>query len=313
LYNGLRLVRKRVFSKKLVVTEFYQPAEVVTRDALDWLDSRTVPEKTSFYLFLHYMDPHDPYMDADKPGVGYARVQMENPPPEMREPMKKAYNDEIRHLDKYLGELFDGLRQRGLYDAALIVFTSDHGEEFYDHEGWWHGQTLFDELMHVPLIIKLPGNARAGDANSHLARHVDVPPTFLHFAGLEQPAAMPGMSLFGQDNADANGDTSFVYAEVDFENNILQAVRTHDAKLMRANPDNPRRTPPVAFYDLKNDPIEKTDLFGDQNPRKPDEAALADVLDGMIAFTRENAAEPALQTGVSTDVKDQLESLGYLK
>lgn len=309
----LRRLRERVFGKGLVVTEFYQPAEVVTQDALDWIDSRAVPQGTPFYLFLHYMDPHDPFMDADRAGVGYARVQVENPPPELKEPMQKAYNDEIEHLDKYLGALFAGLKQRGLYDGALIVFTSDHGEEFLDHQGWWHGQTLYDELMHVPLIAKLPGNARAASVNGYLARHVDVAPTLLHFAGVEKPAAMQGLSLFGPDNADANAATSYVYAHVDFENNVLRGARTSDAKLVYANPDNPRHTPAAAFYDLKADAAEQTNLSGTGNPRQADEVALTGTLEGMGAFVRENAAEPKLEQGVSADIQNQLESLGYLK
>ncbi len=318
LYDALRRAKQNAVAeipfwpKKLVVTEFYQPAEVVTGEALDWLDSGAVPEGVPFYLFLHYMDPHDPFMDADKPGVGYARVRLGNPDPSLREPMQKAYNDEIEYLDTYLSELFDGLRRRGLYDDALIVFTADHGEEFYDHEGWWHGQTLYDELMHVPLIVKLPGNARRGQTNAYLARHVDIPVTFIHFAGLKRPEAMPGKALFGENNTDANADTLFVYAELDFENNILQGVRTYDTKVIHANADNPRRFDPVEFYDLAADPLEHHNLAGQQNPRKDDQQKLEEVLEGMLRFTRENAAVPVLDSGMTSDIKQRLEALGYL-
>jgi len=315
LYEVLRHGKQKVASKisnKLDVTEFYQPADVVTHDALAWLDAGAVPEGTPFYLFLHYMDPHDPFMDHDKPGVGYARARMGDPDPKMAEPMKKAYNDDIEYMDKYLGELFQGLRDRGLYDDALIVFTADHGEEFYDHQGWWHGQTLFDELMHVPLIVKLPANGRAGETNAHFARHIVIPATFLEYAGLEKPAAMPGKPLVDRSGNDVNADTAYVYAEVDFEGNDLQAVRTTSAKIVHANEDNPRGFAPVAFYDLATDPGEQTNIAGGENPRKNDEEELDRLLNDMGLHIRENAAEPALGKDAAGDTRKQLEALGYL-
>lgn len=63
---------------------------------------------------------------------------------------------DIECLDTHLTALFDGFKERGLCGGALIVFTADHGEEFYDHEGWWHGFTLYGEMSHVPIMLKLP-------------------------------------------------------------------------------------------------------------------------------------------------------------
>jgi arylsulfatase A-like enzyme len=321
IYQILRIVRHAVMSRvsgKMSVTDFYQPADVVTREALGWLDSGTRPGEAPFFLFAHYMDPHDPFMDHNKPGAGYARSVLQPPTPtgveskkidpaKYLQPMIDAYNSEIEFLDGHLGAFFDGLRSRGLYDNSAIVFVSDHGEEFYDHEGWWHGQTLFDEVVRVPLILKLPSNAGAGQHNTGFARHIDLAPTLLGLAGLQPDANMPGKPLLGADGSFLNGDIAYVYAENDFENNTLQSLRTHTEKIIHANADNPRGHAPREFYDLTADPGEKNNLAETGGPRV---AGVETLLEGMIAFIATGAAEPAM-TVVSEDTRQQLDSLGY--
>jgi arylsulfatase A-like enzyme len=309
LRHGWHLVVSRL-TKKINVTDFYQPADVVTREALTWLDGDERPRDAPFMLFLHYMDTHDPFMDHARPGVGYARVRLENPDPaKFLEPMRNAYDSDIEYLDQYLGVLFDGLRQRGLYDDAVILFTADHGEEFYDHKGWWHGQTLFDELIRVPAILKLPKEEKAGAVNAGFARHIDVAPTLLQFVGATPDPAMPGKSIFAPGGGFANQDIGFVYAENDFENNVLQSIQSRECKVIHANSDNPRGHAPVEVYDLAKDPKELTNIAGQNNPC---EAELDPLLEEMSAFTKGNAAEPVAASHISTEQEDQLRGLGYL-
>ena len=315
MYGILRQARHILLSrlsKKMVVTDFYQPAEVVTRDALDFVADAERPKDAPFFLFLHYMEPHDPFMDHEQPGVGFARVRMGNPDPDkFLEPMVKAYNSEIEHMDKHLGTLFDGLKDLGLYEDAVVLFTADHGEEFFDHEGWWHGQTLFDELIRTPLIVKLPKNQMAGATNADFARHIDIAPTLAHLAGLEKAGNMPGKSLFTGDGAFTNKDITYVFAENDFENNILEAVRTHRAKVIHANEGNPRNHAPVECYDLTEDPLEKNDLCaGGSDSPYPD---LEKLMSEMREFVAGNAAEPVMVDSISDEMKQQLEGLGYLE
>lgn len=310
-YDGLRkiwsVVAKRL-GGKMNVTRFYQPAEVVSREALAWLDGTERPAGAPFLLFMHYMDPHDPFMNHDNPGEGYARVQSGDPDPgKFLEPMRHAYYTEIEYMDAHIGAFLDGLRERGLYDTSVILFTADHGEEFYDHEGWWHGQTLYDEVIRVPLMLHLPGGELAGQSNADFARHIDIAPTMMGLVGLPKPEEMPGMALL-EGGVFKNDATGHVYAENDFEGIVLQAVRTRDEKLIFANEGNPRGLAPVEHYNLATDPRETTNL-GDSVPDRVHE--LASLLEGMVAFIREGAAEPAIVDGVSQDVADQLRALGY--
>ena len=320
MYEVLRKGRQRIASKfaflpgvgGMEVWDFYQPAEAITDTALAWADTKA-PKETPFYLYLHYMDPHDPFMDHSKSGVGYARARMENPDPEKYlAPMRAAYNSEIEYLDIHLGRLFEGLKDRGLYENTVIVFTGDHGEEFYDHEGWWHGQTLYDELIHVPIAIKLPKNDQGGKINTDFARHIDLAPTMLHCAGLKKGKTMPGQSIFDANFGFANPGVAYSYAENDFEGNVLQAVRSKTHKLIHANEDNNRNLAPVEFFDLEKDPQEENNL-----------ADIAEYLDQKTTFTeamksyekviKENAAEPTADVALNAELQEQMKSLGYLE
>ena len=314
MYEVLRKVRMRVKGKlgflfKMNVTDYYQPAETVTDTALAWLDNNALPEGTPYFLYTHYMDPHDPFMAPDSTQGGYARSNMPNPDAaQFQGPMREAYIREIEHLDEHLARLFAGLKERGQYDDTLIVFTADHGEEFYEHQGWWHGFTLYDEQTHVPLIVKLPGNAKSGTRNDDLARHVDIAPTMLHYAGAPKGQAMTGQSLFDADNATTNASIICAYAENNFEGNVLRAVRTRGAKVINANADNISGLAEVEAYDILVDPGEQNNVAGNA----VFELTLQECIDTYQAATQENAAEPAADAEVTEELQDELESLGYL-
>lgn len=316
LYEVLRKGRLILRSKLrfgLSIHDFYQPAEDVTRIALDWLDSKAVPEGAPFYLYLHYMDTHDPFMDHHNPGHGYARASLGNQvDPILEAPMRNAYITEIEYMDRHIAAFIEGLKARGLYDNTLIVLTSDHGEEFYDHEGWWHGYTLYDEMVFVPILLKLPDGGYAGTRNDGLARHIDLPPTILHFAGLPKGEKMSGQPLFNAAGDFDNAGLLYSYAENDFEGNILQAVRSLEMKLIHANPDNISNLAPVELYEVSYDPKEKNNLA--ESPQYQEKRAeLEQVLEQYRKVVLENAAEPMSDADISPELQEQLESLGYLE
>ena len=300
LYQGLRRVWARVTGGRIYPRNFYQDASVVNREAIQWL---TDNKGTRFFLFVHYMDPHDPYFEHPYNGRGYARAGNQNPDPALAPTFSGLYDGEVRYLDEYLGALFDWLKAVGLYDNALIVLTSDHGEEFQEHGGWWHGQTLYQEQIAVPLVVKYPGGARAGTVVTDLVRSLDVAPTVLDASGLPVPDTMLGLSLW----SDSEPPDS-VFAEEDLEGNRVYAVRSGEWKFIRANAGNPRGLPTESLYNLTGDP-------GEQQPL--DLSAAGQTLEPLRTLLHDLLAE-ALQHAVAGEageldsaVWQKLHDLGY--
>jgi arylsulfatase A-like enzyme/uncharacterized membrane protein YbhN (UPF0104 family) len=314
LYDILRKVVQVVNAKRggrIAITDFYQPGEVVTDRGLAWLDGPERPADTPFHLFLHYMDPHDPFRDPDRPGKGYARVQMGNPDPEKyRDAFIRSYTYEIEYMDGEVGRFLQGLKDRGIYDDALIIFTADHGEEFHEHGGWWHGLSLYDEQIAIPLMFKLP-HSEIADVNNDLARHVDIAPTIAELLDLPKAEQWQGSPLLTRGLQFGNADTEYVHSHLDFEGIRLHALRTMNKKLIEANKGNKRGYAPIELYDLDADPGEQTNV-ADESPAEVE--VFQKTLQDMESYIKENAAEPMQLNldDMSDEEKAQLEALGYL-
>ena len=304
LYSGLRLVRERFFARYVNVDFYYRPAEYVVDRVRTWLEGPGARERP-FFLYLHFMDPHDPYMVHPFNGVGYARVAMPNPPPGMAKTLLDTYDGEIVYLDQHIGALVDDLKRRGLYDDTLIVFTADHGEEFHEHGGWWHGTTLYDEQIGIPLIVKPPRGGAAGRVVDELVTSLDIAPTILRGVGLPPPVAMQGHVL-PLDAAPAPARDR-VFAEEDFEGNVLQAVRTRTWKLITANPGNPRGLAPEELYEVGSDRGETKNLASERpTDREQMRAAL-----GRSTLEAKAHAGSGATTDVDSATKERLKALGY--
>ncbi|HSV08327.1 MAG TPA: sulfatase [Candidatus Binatus sp.] len=305
LYSGLRLVRERFLARYVDVHHYYQPAEVVTAEVRQWLDRGARDEP--FFLFAHYMDPHDPYFVHPFNGEGYARVAHPNPPPALAERLHHLYEGEVAYLDEHLGVLFDDLKRRGLYDRTLVVLTADHGEEFREHGGWWHGTTLYDEQIHVPLIAKPAGGHALAQVRDELATSLDIAPTIVAAAHAKPPAAMQGHVLPLDGGAAPARESTF--AEEDLEGNVLQAVRTRAWKLVTANPGNPRGLAPEELYDLPRDPGEHQNVIA-STPAEAD--AMRAALGRSVLEAREHGGASE-QIGMDPATKARLKALGYIQ
>ena len=298
------------FKQGLRFGDFYQDSAVVNEVAFDWLERN---RDGRFFLFLHYMDPHDPYFEHPYNGVGIARAANQNPDPAQADEMARLYRGEIEYLDENFGKLLAELERLGLYDDLVIALVSDHGEEFQEHGGWWHGTTLFEEQIHVPFLVKWrqgPPGAEP-DERDHVARVIDIAPTLLAQAGAKIPGAMQGVDLAG--DLDARGERDRVhYAEEDHEGNVLRAIRTEDWKLIEANPDNPRGLPEKALYDMAGDRGETENLYGEPAPN-----GTLEELKGHLAGQRKFAEDHQIGGGeaatISKEEEDALRALGYIE
>ena len=190
------------------------------------------------------------------------------------------------------------------------MLTADHGEEFHEHGGFWHGTTLYDEQIHVPLLIKWPKGAPGAPASmrGHLSRHLDLAPTLLARAGITVPAAMQGIDLATPSAERAEKDRMSL-AEEDHEGNVLRALRTSQWKLIDANPGNPRGLAPEELFHVSSDPGETHDLSGERSgPGRPDALGQAEAKQQLARSARRPHGEAAKLSGAQ---QEALRALGY--
>jgi arylsulfatase A-like enzyme len=181
---------------------------VITNLATLWL-KRHGQEK--FFLFLHYWDchhdyipppPYDRQFDPDYKGKENGRMVFERQrdieariAPRDLAHLMALYDGEIAHTDDHVGQVLQLLQDMGLAEKTLLIIAADHGEGFLEHGRILHGNTLFEELIHVPLILRLPGIFPAGRRIQDNASQVDVMPTVLGLLGIAAPGGLQGVDL----------------------------------------------------------------------------------------------------------------------
>ena len=226
--------------------------------------------------------------------------------PEIRQSLLGLYDAEIAANDAAFGELIDLLVQRGLWEDTVVVFVSDHGEEFLDHDGWEHGKTLHTEMLDVPLIVRVPG--LAGTVVERQAQQVDVVPTVLEALGLPLDAGLEGRSLLSWMAGDEGGQpdppaTANAFSWIEERALRQAAVTTPRWRLIE------KRFPltGVLLFDRQTDPGEQHDLAAERPVRA------GYLLDRLHAAERRRKGK--LQAGEATmspEVQKQLRALGYL-
>lgn len=280
----------------------YQDAPQVNRHILSFLDEQP---RAPFFVFAGYMDPHDPYYPHPYDGTGYARAAHQAPTPEEAPQLRKLYEGEIEYWDSHFGALIADLKARGLYEQLTIVVTADHGEEFMDHGGYWHGTTLYDEQLHVPMLVKFPGTGR-GQTFNHWVQSIDVMPTLLQQAGIAVPEGVQGQNLAR--------DAGRVFAEESHEGNVLRAVRTRregaELKLIEANEGNPRGLLPQELYEVDRDPEEQYNM----TETLPQALSFAEKQLEQAAQAAEEgrAARQSVDVAADDNAVDRLRALGYV-
>ena len=231
------------------------------------------------------------------------------------------------------GLLLQWLKDSGQYDDTLIIVTADHGEEFLEHGGWWHGTTLYQEQIHVPLIVKLPDQEYAGTRVPWVVRHIDVAPTIADVGSVEPSEQWQGSTLFGEDFAefispdhvlqldeetgeevsvpvekkDPRAYHRTVFAEEDFEGNRVAAVIQGGWKYIESN-DGPRGLPPQELFDLTFDP-------GEQENVMEKEADTAGAMLKALEIER-SVASGTMVLGEDAEIDEatmnRLKALGYM-
>lgn len=235
------------------------------------------------FLFTHLFDPHYDYIppapfdtqfDPDYAGAIDGRDFYQNrriydaskkPARQISardlEHVEALYRGEIAYVDDQLGRLFDALEAAGRLEGALIVVTADHGEEFFEHGGRGHRNSLYDEVLHVPLLVADPRHPTPRTVSTQVSQ-VDLMPTILGFAGLPAPATSLGQDLApalrGEPLDERPVLSSLMQHHPEFGYMFLETWRTSDAKLERRMQLGKQGLKLVDWrlYDLAADPAE---------------------------------------------------------
>lgn len=301
LYLGKhRLVAlfQRAFDK--LRNRHYARADEINERSLEWLDSLG---EENFFLWNHYMDTHGPYeppkayqrkfrdgVVSDREAQRLFKRAIQSPESITEEEQSKLvdlYDAEIRYFDDQVAELFSALEERGLLEDTLVIFTSDHGEAFGEHDYYEHPRFLHEELVHVPLVTI--GESEPTKNIETAVSLVDLVPTILDVLGGDSEG-LPGTSLRGSFVDDPDRDTVFLQARGEGEDSNLRrfSARTSDA---------------ASF-------LERDVQSGEIDTEHGDETLLEELREYSARQT-EAADERGVERDTTADVDRRLEALGY--
>ncbi|HYD50334.1 MAG TPA: sulfatase [Terriglobales bacterium] len=309
-------------------------ADVLIDAGLAWLKHQ--PKGKPFFLYLHFMDVHDPYdaPDADyeaikdSPSLGTDRklpagklskglvrslrpvgarwADPDRPERLQLRTWRGRYGAGVRAFDRRLEVLLAHLRDSGLDRKTAIVLTSDHGEELYEHGGWAHGLNLFDHQLHVPLIVRPAGGLEQSVRVKGLIGLIDVAPSLLGHLQITAPKTWRGRNFakaFG-------GGTKKVEQPAVFATGVkwqpqLFSARTDRFKLLRERSSGKEK-----LFDLGKDPAEQRDVRG-----KNEAAAvrLRGLLDEHLKKAKSGKVKRPATVEIDKATTERLRALGYIE
>lgn len=305
--------------------EVHRLSDDVNTEFFSWLDGQETDRP--FFAYLHTSDPHAPYAPREpylgqflgvmrRSGItwprdarAFAARQDGFTATQVRDEMVALYDAEIAFNDSQFGHLLAGLKERGLDQNTVVIFTADHGEEFLDHDDYGHGKTLYRELVRVPLVVRLPSREAAGTRPEVTAQHVDLLPTIVEMGGGTAPAWAQGQSLLPA-LADASWKPQVqVRSYLELDVSSVASLIAGDWHLLRSPMEASRaRTLGLEMFDLAADPAEAVDL-----------RAQRDIVAGLLltAWRRAEANEEplfAIDTAeIDEELAARLRDLGYIR
>ncbi|MGA8539569.1 MAG: sulfatase-like hydrolase/transferase [Terriglobales bacterium] len=274
-------------------------AEEVANHAMGWLSHHQQPP---FFIWLHFYDAHEPYDPPEPFKTQYA---------------SEPYDGEIAYVDSVVGSVLEVLQRHGLFENTVIAVAADHGEAFGEHGERYHGVFLYDETIHVPLLLKLPGEKFAGKHVEARVALADVAPSLLQAARVSVPSTMQGQSLFplidipksvpksGPKSAGGKEKSPdrAIYSESDYAH---RAFGWSELRSWRVQKYLYVQAPKKELYDQSSDPAALKNLA-------PDAQAVADTLDGQLStFWKKTSGAAAKQSELDPSQVENLRALGYL-
>ncbi len=287
------------------------------RDAKDTIDATLEMlekyKESKFFMFVHSFEIHDPYT---------RNIFQKNLPADSSERDKiiAAYDSGIKYTDTQFRRLFDWLKKNGLYHQTLIIITSDHGESFTkirrDRKCGTHGNTLYDEETHIPLIIAGPEDFSGGNSIENQVSSVDILPTIMRYLDIPIQKEVRGKSLFPLSEI-SRDSKRIAFSEAVHVKTEKKSLRSLKYKFIRNFPGkkhplgkNQRET---ELYDLTEDPAEQENIV---IRNKKISQRYSKIMQKIIASIRKNAAtykKMKKHSGSTNDeLQKDLQNLGYL-
>ncbi|MBZ0267465.1 sulfatase-like hydrolase/transferase [bacterium] len=277
-------------------------------------------EGLPLFLYLHPMDPHEPYT----PRSPFSEIPGFDP----KGPQRKLgddfarYGQDVRSADHYLGRILRTFEEAGIRDRTLVAFTADHGQEFREHGAKSHGRNLFPETLDVPLILHLPDALPGAVTVRQRTSVLDIVPTVLDLLMVPEPDGMEGLSRVADARAGTAGER--FPEESLFFHTVAIAMRQRDGAM-----DNPDvighvavargfwkcvvleyggfRKSGVLLFDLRDDPGEMRDVSA-EHPE-----LTATLKAEALAWWEEHRGESTFEDEVDPELQEQLRALGYVQ
>jgi choline-sulfatase len=244
-------------------------AENVFKEAGDWVEKN---KDKRFFAYIHTIDPHVPYDAPDqflslyKKGEYKGQVaprktpellaEAKRVPPKVtfndadKQYLKDLYDGEVSYHDHYMGLFVERLKKLGLYDDTVFVITADHGEEFDEHGSWGHGHSVYQELLWIPYVVRLPGVVPAGTRIKQATSSMTIFPTVLEAAGVKAPNTLEDKSVLTWLRGGAQPAMPVAFSDFLDDRRVIRAGRW---KLILRGLN-------TTFFDLESDPTEQKEL-----------------------------------------------------
>ncbi len=222
-------------------------APSATDSALKWLKKNV---DSPFFLFLHYYDPHFPY------GGHVKSHHTDTAAPEDLPHQKKLYGIEVETVDAQIGRMITFLKEKGVYDNCLLIFTSDHGESLGEHGQFYGHTSLYEPVIRVPLIVRYPGKIVPGTVITQQVALTDIFRTILEATKVESKQAPNSIDLVGLANARFDSPHRVLVSN-SYRKGVKHSVRTNEWKLIRSE----KNQKTYELYHLSSDPSELINIY----------------------------------------------------
>lgn len=316
----------------------FDEAERLAQLASQWLEEN---RDKNFFLFLHTYQPHDPYANISpsgkeflNEGAQWDQIKMETLfkgkgrfdtqiSENAHQNIVALYDGEIKYTDVFFVQpILDKLKELGLYEKSLIILTSDHGEEFFDHEAWLHDHSVYEESIKIPLLVKFPDAERKGRIDN-IVRITDIFPTILDQMKIKTDQLFDGVSLFpllkGKEKTQRTFVTDLALREFEMAPSVISINKDNFKIILNKKISSPyvKRSIrnfeglQIELYDLEKDPGETKNLAANIAYRE----LCFELLDNINRLYEKAAGMTKERDEVTLDqsLRERLKALGYIK